>query len=77
VKIVRMICSLFLLEEARIMRLNKKMLEQGRILSFIGSVDFYKSIDGYYCVIQRGRQIARCKSYSAARLVLTSILNGG
>jgi hypothetical protein len=70
-----MICSLFLLEEAKIMRLNKKMIEQGRILSFIGSVDFYKSIDDYYCVMQRNRLIARCKSYSAARLVLTSVLN--
>jgi hypothetical protein len=57
------------------MRINKKLLEQGRILSFIGAIDFYKSIDGFYIVCQRNRIIAKCKSYSAARLVLTSVLN--
>jgi len=72
----RMIWIQLLLEEGEIMRLNKKLIEQGRILTFIGSVDFYKSIDEYYCVMHRNRLIARCKSYSAARLVLTSVLNG-
>jgi hypothetical protein len=56
------------------MRLNKKLIEAYRVVSF-GNVDFYKTIDCFYTIERNGKQIARCKSYSAARLVLTSVLN--